>query len=264
MIFKLIVNKDESYNTYDPTNVFHVDAFLSVEDSREILSAAKQFVIDNDVSALLYKGRELHFSVHKSDGGFVVMPTTKRTYSQEGLFDVIKEETGKAPEDWLLYKKDRELVGIRAVAFSAMLFFGKESYSGLSKKFPPYDHATIMHVRRKTLPSLLYSKHPQITSLVERIAFIYGSSEFIDFCKEFDYKMQRSFIPKEDVIIPNNPYCGVYKEPNKSGMKWRAKVYKDYKEIHLGMFDTPKQASEARRQYCLLNNISLRNNRVNN
>lgn len=261
MIFKLIVNKDEAYNVYEPTNIFHVDAFLSLEDSRTIVALAKQYVKDNDVASLLYMDKELHLSVEKADNGFIITPTTKVKYSQSSLFDIIQEHTYIPSDDFMQLRGGRELTNIRSVAFSAMIFFGGESYSSLQRQFG-FDHATIMHARKQTLPSLLYSKHPLITSLVEKIAFIYGSNNFMDFCREFDYRVMPKTISNDDPIVPYSKYCGVYKCPNKGKIRWRAKLYIRKQNVHVGIFDTPKQAAEARKQYCRDNNISLRNNRV--
>lgn len=48
-----------------------------------------------------------------------------------------------------------------------------------------------------------------------------------------------------DVIISSTGFRGVYKKETKSGSRWVARIKKNYKDIFLGSFLSPEEASEA-------------------
>lgn len=260
MIFKLRVKKDEVFGVYEPTNTFHVDAFLSMEDSRKIVAAAKDFVTKHDVSSLLINDSEIHFNVTNAGGEFILIPTTKRKYDFDDFMLFIHKETGFTIDQLKEHTKLRDYVRIRSIVFSAMIYFGKCSYKGISRMFG-FKHETVMHVRRKTLPALLLSKDEVATELVNKIAGMYGDYGFVEFCGEFDYKTV-TYERQTSKFAPVRKYCGVTKVENKGGVKWRSIVYKNRKSITVGTFPTRQQALEERLSYCKNNGIELKNNRV--
>lgn len=258
MIFKLRVKKDDVFGAYDPTNTFHVDAFLSMEDSRKIVAAAKEFVSKNDMSKLVINDREVHFNITNVGGEFILIPTAKRKYDFDDFMLFIHKETGFTVDQLKEHTRLRDYVRVRSIVFSAMIYFGKCSYKGISRMFG-FKHETVMHARRKTLPALLLSKDEVATDLVGKIASMYGDYGFVEFCGEFDYKTVNYEKP---AITPIRKYRGVYKVENKSGIKWRSVVYNNRKSITVGTFPTRGQALDERYAYCKNNGIELKNNRV--
>lgn len=239
MILQLKVRYDSDLNKHVPTNVFLVNGYVNYYLLRPILAEVTEYIKSNVIDDYVRRN-EIRFNIEEGEEGYVNLgPIRHVVFSSEDLEEFVSQISGIPQKDMFVRSRKRVRVIPRAVIYSACMFFGKMSSVELEKF--GFDHASVLHLINKSLPSSIITGEPLAVKLVNLVAERYGNHQFFEYCKTY-----RSRKPNK---INNSPdkYKGVWAD---KGNKYSA-IYDapNGKRIHIGTFDTRFAASQAREQY---------------
>jgi hypothetical protein len=242
MILELKVRYDSDLNKYTPTNVFHINGYVNYYLLRPILTEVTEFVNSNAVEEFVYKN-EIRFHIEEGEEGYVNCgPIRHVLFSTEDLEEFVSRASGIPREEMFARSRKRIRVIPRAVIYSACMFFGKMSSIELEKY--SFDHASVLHLINKSLPSSMITGEPLALKLVTLVAERYGNHQFFDYCKTY----------RSRELNKTNKASGKYKGVRlNKGNKFSAIYEADGKRVHIGVFNTRLAASQAREQY--INNL---------
>jgi len=260
MILKLKVYQDPTTLKHVPSPVFHASEFVDQEDMNSLLSSVYLWINQHKIHQYIRNTNEIHFNVETCQYGYVNRgPISKTEFSKEDMIASVCFLAGLDRDVLFSHCRDRKLVLARATLFCALLHFGNYTFSAISRDFK-MNHATIMHLRYKTIPSAILDRDAYVVGMVSDLAQKYGDHRFVDFCKMFGAYKKLKTTTKEPCA--KSGYHGVYRDRGYIKMKWRSVVVVNKKQKMLGVFDDAKQAARVYNEFVVSNGLKSKLNKV--
>lgn len=238
MILKIKIRYDQTERRYYSTNIFFASEFINSLRMNPILLEIAEYVKINDLSEYVQNKNEIHFKIEDAEEGYVNLgPVKAHSFSRADIEDVITRSCNTHINE-IIKTRQRKRIIPRAVIYAASMYFGRIS-SLVLEDWYMYDHASILHLVNKSLPSSVMSGEPLAISLIKLVAERYGDPGFKTYCSTFRGRS------KEEHSV-DEKYKGVW---SARGGKFAAGVIENGKKKMIGTFQTRFAANQAYREY---------------
>ena len=181
MILKIKLEKDQE--KVWATDIFSVVGDVDFVKLSNVLDRIKYFVGKNQET---FKNINNPVLFDITDNGnkyeYMLLGSNNNFISRKAVVEAVEIVTGMPVSKIVKKTREKEYIKARVVLFSALRYFAGMSLFGIRNKYN-FNHATILHSTKKTLPSFLISKDQYVDRCVTELSGVFNDGLYYNVCK---------------------------------------------------------------------------------